>query len=491
MGPLLLAILTLHPTAPPAGPYHVDGNRILDSRGSPYLIRGTGLPPGAWTATALVTIRQRLNMNAVRIAPAGSDWIAVEDLVRVANRLELLVIIESGETASPPIRDNPNVLFAVSTPAALASLRASGLRQPVIVRGFHPADPNVIHEVAPHYADPGSWSGWDETAPLLVNGLDPGLDEASPECAAFPHDPGAAARLLEHHLASFDARHISWTISSFRPGRLITDFRYFIGAKLDDGWTCGDAGHAGLGIQLLAHLWSSDPHGLFAVHGEAGGYRLPIEGRATAYGPILADRELLPPPGPLPTLLGNVSVRITDARGVSRLAPLLYTGAGWAHITFVIPAGAAPGPAEIAIVRTDGTKSVAKAILASVAPGLLSASIDGRGTAKAWASQDGREFAAWSCPQDCSPVPIPLSRGSVTTLRFEGSGFRHAKSVRVMVGEVDAPVLSYGAMTGYPARDQLTIRLPDRLIGAGELDVLMWADGVLSNVLRVHCGARE
>ena len=61
----------------PNGPYHVDGNRILDRSGNPYLIRGTALPPigvkdsfpdfGEYSGTTFITIRQRLNMNAVRL----------------------------------------------------------------------------------------------------------------------------------------------------------------------------------------------------------------------------------------------------------------------------------------------------------------------------------------------------------------------------------------------------------------------------------------
>jgi 5,10-methylenetetrahydromethanopterin reductase len=40
------------------------------------------------------------------------------------------------------------------------------------------------------------------------------------------------------------------------------------------------------------------------------------------------------PPRPLPTRLGNLSVRVTESRGLWRLAPLLYAAAGWAHVNF-------------------------------------------------------------------------------------------------------------------------------------------------------------
>lgn len=446
MGSLLLAFLALQPTPPTAGPYRIQDRAIVDARGRPHRIRGTELPPEGWNATALVTIRQRLNMNAVRISAAGQDWKAVERVVRLANRLELLAIVDAGD-APAAIRDNPNVILL---------------------------GPSGIREVVPRYTDPASWQL--PAGSILLRGLDPGLDEDSPECRAFPADPGAAARLLRQKLQSFDDRGVSWIASSFRPGRLIADYRYFVGTKLDNGWTCGAPSAAGLGMLLLAHLWNADPNGLFAVNGDSGGYRRPIGGRATVYGPTLADAEHYPPPGPLPTRLGNLSVRVTDSRGVGRLASLLYAAAGWAHINFIVPAAAAPGPAEIAVVRADGTRAVTRTVLGRAAPGLGSASLDGRGVAKAW--RDG--VPAWRCSADCDP--LPLRAGS--QVRFEGTGFRGASSVRAMVGECDARVVSFGPMQGVPGKDWVTIEIPDT--PAGDADVLMWADGVLSNVVRIR-----
>src|SRR3712207_8547850 len=53
---------------------------------------------------------------------------------------------------------------------------------------------------------------------------------------------------------------------------LISDTRYYNGTKLDDGWTCGKpGGMAGIGMDLLSHLWHGDPHGVFVVNGDSGG----------------------------------------------------------------------------------------------------------------------------------------------------------------------------------------------------------------------------
>ena len=91
---------------------------------------------------------------------------------------------------------------------------------------------------------------------MLVNGRVPQLDKPSQVCAAFPADSAEATALVKADLDYFDAHRISWTISSFTAGKLITDYRYFKGTKLDAGWICGKPGAvpAGLGMVLLSHL---------------------------------------------------------------------------------------------------------------------------------------------------------------------------------------------------------------------------------------------
>src|SRR5450432_925408 len=65
--------------------------------------------------------------------------------------------------------------------------------------------------------------------------------------------------------------------------------------------------------------------------------------------PVLAEREMSAAGPSLPLVMGNVSVRVRDSRGIARLARLLYTGSGWSDVTFIIPAGSALGPAEVAV----------------------------------------------------------------------------------------------------------------------------------------------
>ncbi len=346
----------------------------------------------------------------------------------------------------------------------------------------------------------GSFGYLSTRVPVLVNDLDPQLDTKSAECAAFPADPGAATRLVQENLAYFDAHQVSWVLSSYRPGKMLTEYRYFNWSKLDDGWTCGESpSRGGIAMTLVAHLWSGDPHGLFAVNHVNGGLALARGGLATAYGTILAEREETAPSGrPLPLILGNVSVRVTDSLGIARLARLQYTGAGWSDTTFVVPTDTAVGPAEVAVVRSDGSKSAARVIIADVAPGFFTASFDARGAVVGDVVQRGvdggqtKTFAASECVAgDCRAVPIPLSDRVTTTVRMAASGLRnagpHAK-VRVTVGKIAVPVVSFGPADDV-GRDQVTIQLPAELRGAGETDLRMTVNGALSNVARIHCGA--
>jgi cytochrome c peroxidase len=534
--PLAVAASVLRVTPAPLGPYRVDAKRIVDAQGRPYLVRGTEMPIltlkdsdysgdgkefGPFSASSFVTIRQRLNMNAVRLPVSAGVYeesasyrARVEQTVRLANRFELLAILAPDlqndvrfwTDCGAQFKNNLNVFFAVTgkeMQEKVAAIRLSGARQPVIVDGpVH--DANAIVEVTPRYAavrtDMDRWHAFGslaEHSPVLVSGFDPELDKDTEECAAFPKDPGEAARLVEDNLTYFDTHEISWTLSSFRPGRMITEYRFYEWSRLDAGWVCGESpGRGGIGMILLSHLWSGEPLGLYTVNPNTGGIVIARGALADAYGPILGDREMWAARRPLPLRLGNMTVRVTDSRGVARSAGLLYTGAGWAKLTFAVPPDTAVGPAEVALVRNDASVSSTHVIVANVAPGFWTASADGRGAVIGRVTQrfaDGRTkaFPTWQCANGaygCRTVPIALSDGVLTTVRLDSCGLRNADpkaAVRVAVGDVPVPVLSFGAGDDV-GRDQVTIKLPAHLPCAGETDLTMTVDGLLSNVVRIN-----
>jgi hypothetical protein len=497
----LCQVRAIELTTPTRGPYTISGNQILDSRGRPFLIRGTRLAPlsadpadldgttstfGPHSLTTLVTIRQRLNMNAVRLPLDPALFLSdpayrlrVNRIAAGANRFELLVILEAVKPASPEalasvwllcatqFRGNPNIYFAVQTREDALTIRSAGALQPIILpnSSFFPPLGQTIDEIEIGYGQ--TWS-YPSGVPILADGLDPNLSSTGPDCEAFPGDPADATQLLEKHLDDFDRRGISWTISEFVPGKMITDYRYFIGTKLDDGWTCGQRSDipAGIGLNLLAHLWNTRPDALFTVNSNRGGFVIARGGVATAYGPILAETEIYAHP-PWPTLLGNVSVRITDSVGNAFLAPLLYTGAGWSNISFQIPEDCATGPAEAAIVRTDGSISRSRIVIEDVVPGIWTTPYDGRG-----------------------PAFVSLLDGR--RIRISASGVRFAlpnAGIQVVAGSRELKVISLGPdSNGEPGKDQVTVELPSDLNENNETDLFLVVDSVLSNVARINVG---
>jgi uncharacterized protein (TIGR03437 family) len=452
-------------------------------------------------------------MNTVRVAIDPDEYMRAEDyrarfdrLLHMANDLELLLIADalpSGsqelfwERIAERLRDQPNVFFAPINLEFARAIRRVGAKQPLILAD-PTDDPNVVYQFNPRYTD--SREIWDRMsmaarrAPALADGLDPEFEVAGGECAAFPADPGEATRLLEAKLEWFDQQAISWTISSFTVGHLITDYWRFNGTKLDDGWTCGRPNEIRVGISMVvaAHLWRTDPLALFPVSSSRGGMVLARGGVASVYGPILADQSI-EAREPLPVELGNVSVRITDSRGVARLAPLLYAGAGWSVANFIVPEECAAGPAKLAIVRKDGSTSAAHVLIGDIAPAILTASTDGRGAPIATATQtaDGAEpvsFNAWTCEKGCRGLPIAAQPGISTELRLLGSGFRFARDkqhARAIAGGIEMPVISMGRASA-PGNDQITVRVPDALADKGDVEFYFRVDGELSNVVRLR-----
>src|SRR5713101_1654535 len=110
-------------TPAPSGPFHVAGNRIVDSKGHPFLMRGTQLTEfhpqtadrdnragqdfGPHSSTTLSAIRLRFNMNTVRLPVDVTDATDTADtagyfdelakVVRRANDVDLLVILAARE----------------------------------------------------------------------------------------------------------------------------------------------------------------------------------------------------------------------------------------------------------------------------------------------------------------------------------------------------------------------------------------------------------
>ncbi len=519
-------------TAAPNGPYHVLGDRILDAAGRPFLIRGTEVAEfrldtlayhsrsrqdfGAYSATALSAIRLRFNMNAVRIplveakAKGPQYWNELDRLVRRANEVELLVILANREpgwafsTTAEHFKDYSNVMFEASG-EQLAAIRAAGARQPVIVvgEGAPLADDNVIYEVARDRQP--AWLAL--RVPVLANDWDVRLEDAA-ACAALPADPQVVAETIQGNLRYFDAHAISWTVSSYEPGKLIEDNVRLDPTTLEDGWTCGKpAAEAGMGRVLQAYMRTAAERGLF-VTGTAGGHDVSRGGYVVAYGPVMAGKDATARDGRhLPLKLGGLRVDVKDSRGVTRPAGVYWTAAGWGQINFVVPEEAATGPAQMIIVRDDGSRTIGNFIVTDTSPGFFT-KVSCRGPAVGTVSEifaNGRErkqeLSRCTVPGasgnsspfgDCTALDVPVAKGAKTRVILRSSGLRYAANpseIAVTIAGQPVRVVSYGP-TDEPGVDQLTIEIPAEMQGVGETDLLCHVKGRVSNAVRIAIGGQ-
>ena len=80
---------------------------------------------------------------------------------------------------------------------------------------------------------------------------------------------------------------------------------------------------------------------------------------------------------------------------------------------------------------------------------------------------------------------VRLVRGEQAFLVPYGTGLRFRQSVSASVGGTNADVLFVGAVAGLAGLDQVNLSLPRALIGRGEMDVLLRADGVNAIPVRI------
>ncbi|SPE43444.1 hypothetical protein SBA3_910061 [Candidatus Sulfopaludibacter sp. SbA3] len=517
-----------------------------------------GADYGPHSLTSLSAIRLRFNMNAVRLPLDVADTVdavylaELAKVVRRANAMEMLVVLAAREPGaglpSPKtvefwnrcaahFKNYPNVMFdAFSDPdpgavadahspegwtawrhgmeSVIQAIRAAGAAQPIVAmswkdgRLFEGADAllddaNVIYGVSPQYV----WTRTDAQrdaqfgflagrVPVMANGWDLELGNAA-ACEAIPHDPSEASALVQSNLDYFDAHRISWTVSVFEPGKLIKDLADHDATSLENGWTCGRPvyPYPGMGRIVEAHLRASEERGLFVVSG-AGGLDIARGGFALAYGPVMAARDVMETTPHPPVSLGGISVQITDSRGVTRPAGMLWASAGWGQTNFVIPDESALGPARMTIVREDGSSTSANITVVETAPGFITG-YSCRGPVRGEATQvfaAGRQVTSpiSDCREGrCKTVTVPMSPDATTRVRLRASGIRNAVAakIEVRVAGVRVPVISYGS-EGDTGQDQMTIEIPQRLRGVGETDLVCRLNGRVSNVVRIRIGEK-
>jgi len=195
---------------------------------------------------------------------------------------------------------------------------------------------------------------------------------------------------------------------------------------------------------------------------------------------------------PLPDSLDGVTIKVTDSAGTDRVAPLYGAFASANQVNFMIPAGAAPGLAILAITVPSGGTITTAIEIAGAAPGIFTANQTGQGPYAGqiiYAHADGTQTVVNSVApgsgSDFSPNPISMSApGDPVYLVLYGTGIRHASAVTAAINGVNLPVAFCGAQGTYEGLDQLNLGPLPRNIGAvGVVNLAITADGQTANIV--------
>ena len=200
------------------------------------------------------------------------------------------------------------------------------------------------------------------------------------------------------------------------------------------------------------------------------------------FGSNLANTTVQAATVPLPPSLGGDTVSVTDSAGVVRPAGLYLVSPG--QINFVIPSGTAPGAALITVTNSNAPAGAVIPIpitIASVAPGLFTASANGKGLAAAQIIRvraDGTQTT-----ESVSATPINIGSDTLYLVLY-GTGIRNRKSNGIVTCTINGqslPVAYAGPQSQFPGLDQVDVLLPSSLKGAGQVDVTLTVDGEMSN----------
>ena len=219
---------------------------------------------------------------------------------------------------------------------------------------------------------------------------------------------------------------------------------------------------------------------------------------ASAFGQNLAGSTLAATAVPLPTTLAGASVEVVDLALRRHACPLFFVSPG--QVNFLVPEGAAVGPATVRIT-SGGTTQSGQFTIANVAPGLFTQTLD------EWAAGFVLRVAA-NGAQTMEPI-YELRNGRIEPRRIQmspngdessqvylilyGTGVRRAGgagAVSVFAGmgaNVGAaseriPTLFAAAQGGFEGLDQ---------INAGPLNRLLEAFGGGDRAIRVTTGGRS
>ena len=194
---------------------------------------------------------------------------------------------------------------------------------------------------------------------------------------------------------------------------------------------------------------------------------------------------------PWPLSLGGVEVETRDTAGGSRVrAGLTFTGTGQVNIH--LPAATPVGIRRV-VLFVDGVEAASGDLeVRATAPGLFTAGGSGAGVVAAYAALYGADGSVraqnvFDCGgARCAAVPLELGGAEDTlVLTLFGTGWRGSQLMVATIDGRPAEILFSGAQPETPGLDQANILVPRQLLGNGEVDVVVIADGVATNGGRI------
>jgi uncharacterized protein (TIGR03437 family) len=185
--------------------------------------------------------------------------------------------------------------------------------------------------------------------------------------------------------------------------------------------------------------------------------------------------------------VGGTTIALVDSTNASFLAPIYSVSPN--QVNYVIPSGAAPGPAVLTITSGDKAVTTGLVLVAPVAIGLYTYLANGQGTAAAvavctgtcagWPQQNQiqpGQYWQYTFTQGCTaePCTAPLSWGPNDSLVIElyGTGIRHVAAASDILAGIGSTILQVqfaGAQGTDTGLDQVNVAIPQSLNGAGKV----------------------
>ncbi|MDX2040736.1 MAG: hypothetical protein SF097_05780 [Acidobacteriota bacterium] len=176
------------------------------------------------------------------------------------------------------------------------------------------------------------------------------------------------------------------------------------------------------------------------------------------FGTQLANATLSTPSGNLPFQLGGVTVTVNGLAG-----RLIFVSPS--QINFVVPNEIAVGDTVDFTINNNGVQSAGKAKIIDAAPGVFSATGDGKGKSTAQCGQvspDGLSFLQ-------TPPPCAVGNDSqFNLLIIYGTGWHNTPNLQVKIGDVTLTPQFAGSQPEFLGLDQINVTLTKDL--AAKLD---------------------